>query len=162
MLMAVQFQGFEQGGVLGFPAQITGGQYLHSRLNMYYFASLGYRVKFSGSYSNQALVLGFRPLPNYCQNLSEARSQGGLESRFKPSIDACSGDGFPKRLQHPLSHRLCELRFYAPNMIPPIIISYFRELCRAGYDLTKTIISKLIHYTTRQDAEFNNITFKED
>ena len=162
MLMAVQFQSFVQEKAFVFPAQKIGSTHLHSRLNMYYFASLGYRVKFSGSYSIQAVVPDFRPLPNYCQNLSEARSQGGLESRFRASLDACSGDGFPKRLQHPLSHRLCELRIYAPNMIPPIIISYFRELCRAGYDLTKTIISKLIHYTTRQDAEFNNIIFKED
>ena len=47
-------------------------------------------------------------------------------------------------------------------MIPRIVNFFFRDLYRAGYDLIKANTSKLTHYKTRQEAEFNINTFKED
>ena len=78
--MAVQFQGFEQGEVLGFPAQKTGGPILHSRLNMYHFISLGYREKDLGSQSNKDLVPGIRSFHPYAHKLSKARSHGQVKA----------------------------------------------------------------------------------
>ena len=45
---------------------------------------------------------------------------------------------------------------------PPLQLFLFRELYLEGYDLIKTIVSKLKYYKTRQDAEFHKNTFKED
>ena len=160
--MAVQFQGFEQGEVLGFPAQKTGGPILHSRLNMYHFISLGYREEDLSSYSNQDLVPGVRPFHPYPHKLSKARSQGGVRNRHKARIDDCGRGGLVRRLQYRLFQRLCKFRIFEPCMMSPIVSSFFRGLCRAGYDLIKTNTSKLIHYKTRQEAEFNINTFKED
>jgi hypothetical protein len=162
MLMAVQFQGFEQGGVLGFPAQITGGQHLRSRLNMYYPVSLGYRGKVASSALSQAIIPGFRSFHPYSHKLSKSRSQGGVESRSMARIDDFGRGSFVRRLQCRFFQRMREFRTFVPCMLPPIANPLFRELCRAGYDLIKTNTSKLIHYKTRQDAEFIINTFKED
>jgi len=161
MLMAVQFQGFEQGEVLGFPAQKTGGPILHSRLNMYDFISLGYREKDLSSHSNQDIVPSVRPFHPYSHKLSKARSQGAV-NRPKARIDDCGRGGLVRRLHYRLFQRLCKFRILEPRMMTPIVSSFFRELYRAGYDLIKTNTSKLIHYKTRQEAEFNINTFKED
>ena len=162
MLMAIQFQSFEQGKKLDFPAQITGGMHLHSRLNMYYFVSLGYRWKASSSTPKQAIIPGFRAFYTYSYKLRKSRNQGGKKSRPKAKRDDCGRDSFAWRLQRCLFQRLCEFRTFDPCMIPPIVISLLSELFRAGYDLFKTNTSKLIHYKTRQEAEFIINTFKED
>ena len=162
MLIAVQFPGFERGKILGFSAQETGGPILHSRLNMYYFVSLGYRKKDSTSHSSQGLVHGIRAFHLYSHKLSKARSQESVGNRPKARMDDCSRDGLVRRLQCCLFQRLCKFRIFEPCMMPPIVNSFFRELYLAGYDLIKTNTSKLIHYKTRQEAEFNINTFKED
>ena len=162
MLMAVQFQSFEHGEVLGFPAQNTGEPILHSRLNMYHFISLGYREKDLGSQSNKDLVPGIRSFHPYSHKLSKARSQGGVKSWPKARIDDCDRGGLVRRLQCRLFQRLCKFIIFEPCMIPRIVNFFFRDLYRAGYDLIKANTSKLTHYKTRQEAEFNINTFKED
>ena len=162
MLMAVQFQDFEQGEVLGFPAQETGGPILHSRLNIYHFISLGNREKDLRSQSIKDLVPGVRSFHPYSHNLGKVRSQGEVRNMPKARIDDCGSGGLVRRLQYRLFQRLCKFRILEPRMMTPIVSSFFRELYRAGYDLIKTNTSKLIHYKTRQEAEFNINTFKED
>ena len=162
MLMAVQFQGFEQGEASGFLAQENGRMHLHSRLNMYYLVSLVYRDKRSIGDIAKALVPGVRLFHPYSRKFSKAKSQGCLKSRLKARIDDYYRDSLVMRLQCRLFQRLCEFRIFEPSMMPPIVNSFFRKLYRAGYDLIKTNTSKLIHYKTRQEAEFNINTFKED
>ena len=162
MLMAVQFQGFEHGEVFGFPAQETGGVHLGSRLNKDRPASLDYRQRRTSSDLNQVFIPTSRFFDSYPQKLSGLKSRGEVESKIITRICRWGSDGFVRRLQRHSFQRWCRDRIDAPCMIPPIVISSFRELYRAGYDLIKTIILKLKYYKTRQDAVFKENTFKED
>ena len=162
MLMAHQFQGFKQDKVLGFSAQGIGGTLLCSKLNKHCFASLDCRERGSSSDLNLVIVPGVQSFHPYSRKLNGARSEAGLEGRPITRVYAWGSCGFAKRIQRHLSQRWCRFRIYVPCMIPPIVISFSMELYRAGYDLIKSIISKLLYNTTRQEAEFKKNSFKED
>ena len=161
MLMAVQFQGFEHGEVFGFPVQKTGGLHLGSRLNKDRSASLDYRQRYTSSDLHQVFIPTSQFFDPYPQKLSGLGSKGWGESKITTRICGWGSDGFVGRLQRHSFQRWCRDRIYTP-CISPIVISFFRELYRAGYDLIKTIILKLNYYKTRQDAVFKENTFKED
>ena len=161
MLMAVQFQGFEHGEVFGFPVQKTGGLHLGSRLNKDRSANLDYRQRCTSSDLQQVFIPTSQFFDPYPQKLSGLGSKGGGESKITTRICGWGSDGFVGRLQRHSFQRWCRDRIYTP-CISPIVISFFRELYRAGYDLIKTIILKLNYYKTRQDAVFKENTFKED
>jgi hypothetical protein len=162
MLMALQFQGFKQDEVLGFFAQGTGETHFRSKLDKHCFVSFDYRERGSSSDLNQVVVTSVQSFHPYSRKLNGARSEVGLESRPITRVYAWGSCGFAKRIQRHLSQRWCRFRIYVPYMFPPIVISFFRELYRAGYDLIKSIILKLIYNTTRQEAEFKKNSFKED
>ena len=162
MLMALQFQGFKQGEALGFSAQETGETLFRSMLNKDRSASLDYRQRCTSSGSSQVFIPTSRFFDPYPQKLSGVRSQGEVESKITTRICGWGSDGFVGRLQRHSFQRWCRDRIYAPCIISPIAISFFRELYRAGYDLIKTIILKLKYYKTRQDAVLKENTFKED
>lgn len=162
MLMAVQFQVFKQDKALGLSAQGTGGTPLHSKLNQHCFASLYNRGRRSISDIIQVITPDVETFRPYSWKHSEARSEAGLEGRLITRVYTSGIHRFVKRVQRHLSQRWYRYRIYVPNMMPPMVNSFFRELYRAAYDLIKTNTSKLIHYKTRQEAEFNINTFKED
>ena len=157
MLMALQFQVFKQDKVLGLSAQGTGGTPLHSKLNQHCFANLYNRGRRSIIDIIQVIAPGVETFHPYSRKRSEARSEAGLEGRLITRVYTSDIHRFVKRVQRHLSQRWYRYRIYVPNMIPPFVISFFRELYRAGYHLIKTIISKLTYNKTRQEAEFANI-----
>ena len=143
MLMALQFQGFKRGETLGFSAQETGGSLFRSRLNKDRFASLDYSQRGTSIDLNQVFIPSSRSFIAYPRNLSWPRSQAKLESKPPTWMDGWCSNGFVERLRRHSYERWCRFRFYVPFIISPIRISFFRELYRVGYDLIKTIISKL-------------------
>jgi hypothetical protein len=116
MLMALQFQGFKQDEVLGFFPQ----------------ASLHYRERGSSSDLNQVFVTSIQSLHPYSRKLSEAMSEVGMEARPITRVYAWGSCGSLKWIQRHLSQRWCRFRIYVPCMIPTIVISFSRELYRAG------------------------------
>ena len=157
MSMALQFQVFKQDKVLGLSAQGTGGTPFHSKLNQHCFSSLYNKGRRSISDIIQVIAPGVEIFHPYSRKHSEARSEAGLEGRLITRVYTSGIHRFAKQVQRHLYQKWYRYRMYVPNMIPPFVISFFRELYRAGYHLIKTIISKLIYNTTRQEAEFANI-----
>ena len=162
MLMALQFQSSKQDETLGSSAHETGGALFRSRLNKDPFASLDYRKMSTCSDSNQVFIPVSRFFDHYPRKLSGVRKKGEMESKITTGIDGWGSEGFVKRFQRYSYEWWCRFRIYVPCMFPPIAIFLFRELYLEGYDLIKTIVSKLKYYKTRQDAEFHKNTFKED
>lgn len=162
MLMALQFKGFKQDEIFFFSAHAIGGTLFHSKPNKDHFTNLDYRQGVSRSGSAQVFIPSSLCFDPYPRKLSCPKSQAKLESKATTGIDGWHSDGFVKRLQRHSYDRWCRFRIYVPCIIPPVRISFFRELYRGGYDLIKTIISKLKYQETRQDAEFKKNTFKED
>ena len=162
MLMALQFQGFKQDEVLGFFAQGTGETHFRSKLDKHCFVSLYNRGRRSISDIIQVIAPGVETFHPYSRKHSEARSEAGLEGRLITRVYTSGIHRFVKQAQRHLYQKWYRYRMYVPYMFSPIVISFFRELYRAGYDLIKSIILKLIYNTTRQDAEFKKNSFKED